>query len=132
VDTEAAVRAWIDAWRRGWVDGDPDLVAERYAPEAVLRSHPFREPYLGTDGARDYARAALEGEEDVTTWFGEPVVTDDRAAVEYWATLLEEGEPVTIAGTSMLRFGADGRVVEHRDYWSIEPGGRGPPEGWGR
>ena len=34
-------------------------MAERYAPGAVFRSHPFREPWVGTEGARAYAGTAL-------------------------------------------------------------------------
>jgi hypothetical protein len=30
----------------------------------------------------------------------------------------------------VIRFGADGRVVEHRDYWAMEDGRREPPPGW--
>ena len=107
-------------------------MAARYAPNAVFRSHPFREPYLGTVGARTYARTALEGEDEIDAWFGDPVVAGERAAVEYWATLLEDGERVTIAGASILRFDAQGLVVEHRDYWTLEPGTHPPPHGWGR
>ena len=132
MDAEAAARAWSEAWRRGWVTKDPDLVAERYAPGAVFRSHPFREPWVGTEGARTYARRALEGEDEIEAWFGDPVVSGDRAAVEYWATLLEDGERVTIAGASILRFDADGRVIEHRDYWTLDHGTHPPPDGWGR
>ena len=57
----------------------------------------------------------------------------DRAAVEWWATLvLADGEEQTIAGCSVLRFDDEGLVVESRDYWHTEPGRREPPPGWGR
>jgi hypothetical protein len=58
-------------------------------------------------------------------------VAGDRAAVEYWAVLVENGREVTIAGVALLRFGADGRVVVQRDYWALEPGAREPTPGWG-
>ena len=80
----------------------------------------------------DYARWAFADQEGFGgCWFGEPIVGGDRATVEYWAILVEKGEEVTIAGVALLRFGADGRVQAQRDYWSLEPGGREPPEGWG-
>jgi hypothetical protein len=41
------------------------------------------------------------------------------------------GGVVTLAGVSVLRFDADGRVVDQRDYWSQETGARQPPEDWG-
>ena len=34
----------------------------------------------------------------------------------------ENGEDVTLAGTSLLRFNEDGQVVEQRDAWAVEDG----------
>ena len=60
--------------------------------------------------------------------FGEPVEAGDRAAVEWWATLmLTAGEEHALAGCSVLRFDDEGLVVEARDYWHMEPGRREPP-----
>jgi SnoaL-like domain len=123
VDTEAAARAWVDGWTRGWESSDADEIGALYAEGAVHRSHPFREPEKST---RDYALRAFADEELVECRFGEPVVAGDRAAVEYWAILSAEGGEETLAGFAMLRFGPDGRVVEQRDYWSMEPGRRPP------
>jgi len=133
VDAEAAARAWIDRWSRGWAAADPDVIAETYGEDAVFRSHPFQEPYLGREGAREYSRSAFEDEETVEFKFSEPVAGGDRAAVEYWAILRPTGgEEQTLFGIALLRFGDDGLVVGHRDYWSMEPGRREPPDGWGR
>jgi nuclear transport factor 2 (NTF2) superfamily protein len=128
VDVDAAARAWVEAWSRGWAAKDPAFVAEAYAPDCVFRSHPFREPA----DIFEYARENFEVEEEVEFEFGEPVAAGNRAAVEYWATMREEGREVTLAGTAVLRFGGDGLVVEHRDYWTMEPGRRKPPAGWFR
>ena len=123
------MRSWIDAWRRGWPAQDVDTIAGRYRDDASYGSHPFREP----ETARTYLARAFGEEDLVDAWFGEPVVAGERAAVEYWAVLRSptEGE-LTIAGASFLRFGDDGRVVEHRDYWDQTAGARTPPSGWGR
>jgi hypothetical protein len=37
-----------------------------------------------------------------------------------------------LAGTSVLRFDADGLVVEQRDAWNQADRRREPQEGWGR
>jgi hypothetical protein len=132
VDAEAAARAWIDGWSRAWPAKDEDLVASLYAPDASFRSLPFREPHLGARGAREYARSAFEDEDDIRCWFGEPIVSEERATVEYWATLIEGGKEVTIAGVALLRFASDGKVADQRDYWAIADGRREPPDGWGR
>lgn len=132
MDEEAAARRWIDGWARAWPARDPDLVASLYADDAEFRSTPFREPVIGPAGARRYAEEAFGDEVDIRCWFGDPALTPGGAAVEYWATLLEGGREVTIAGISMLRFATDGRVARQRDHWHIEEGRREPYEGWGR
>jgi len=45
----------------------------------------------------------------------EPIVGANRAAVEWWATWLENGERLTVTGTTILRFRDDGLIVDHRD-----------------
>ena len=92
------------------------------------RSHPFREPGSPLEYAR-WALAEEEGEPEV--WMGEPFMVADRAAVEWWAVVIENGVEVSLAGTSWLRFDGDGRVLEQLDYWGTTPGRRTPWEGWG-
>jgi ketosteroid isomerase-like protein len=117
VNGQAAARAWVDAWERGWRAHDVELIAERYAECAVFRSHPFRE----LEDARAYVERIFADEEaEPEVWFSEPIVEGDRAAVEYWAILRAEGNEQTLAGTTLLRFDDDGLVVEHRDYWALE------------
>ena len=45
---------------------------------------------------------------------------------------LEEDQPSTLIGTSVLTFTPDGLVATARDYWFLEPGTSQPPEDWGR
>ncbi len=127
-DVEAAARRWSGAWTRSWRAHDADLLAPVYAPDAVQRSHPFRDPGSPLDYAR-WAYADEEGEPEV--WFAPPFVAGgDRAVVEWWAITTERGERVSLAGASLLRFDADGRVVEQRDYWGTAPGPVPPWDGW--
>jgi SnoaL-like protein len=123
VDVEVAARTWLEGWTRGWETGDAEAIGALYAPDAVFRSHPFREP---EKSARDYALRAFADEELVECRFGEPVVDGDRAAVEYWAILAADGEEETLAGVALLLFGPDGLVVEQRDYWAMQPGRSAP------
>jgi hypothetical protein len=129
MDTEAAARAWADAWERCWRALDAELLQPVYTPDAVHRSHPFREP----GNPIEYARWALgeeEGEPEV--WVGDPIVAGDRAAIEWWAVVIENGKLISLAGTSIIRFNEDGRAVEQNDYWG-EADGRTPPwKGWGQ
>ena len=133
MDTSAAARAWVDAWSRAWPAADPGPLAAVYAEDAVFRSHPFREEHEGREGVLAYASWAFADQEGFGGCsFGEPLVSGDRATVEYWAVVVEQGREVTIAGVALLRFGPDGLVRSQRDYWAVEPGGRTAPEGWGR
>ena len=123
------VERWADAWTRAWNTGDVSALEDVYAAGCVHRSHPFRDP---ESSPLDYARRALADEEDIEARFGEPVVDGDRAAVEWWATLLEEGREITLAGCSILRFDCEGRCIEQLDYWAQADGRHPAFPGWGR
>ncbi|HYT80610.1 MAG TPA: nuclear transport factor 2 family protein, partial [Actinomycetota bacterium] len=117
-----AARAWVDAWMAGWIGHDADVIASRYAEECEFRSHPFREAVHGRDGARQYALQAFTEEHSARPSFGEPIVAPDgRAGVEYRAEITTpDGDNVTLAGVTVLRFDDEGLVIEHRDYWAME------------
>jgi ketosteroid isomerase-like protein len=125
----SAARRWAEAFRAAWLAGDGEAAAALYAEDCVFRSHPFRE----LEDARAYMRGAVPEAEAPEVWFGEPVEAGDTAAVEYWALLVgPDGMQSTLAGVHRFRFGADGLIVEARDYWAGEPGHRRPPPEWGR
>jgi hypothetical protein len=57
---------------------------------------------------------------------GQPIASDDRAAVEWWASWTEQGQGLWLAAMTLLRFNRQGQVVEHRDcYQRVER--RRPP-----
>jgi hypothetical protein len=126
VDTEQAARAWAAVWASAWPRKDTESIAALYADRASYRALAFREP----DRASDYLRRVFAEESDITCRFGEPVVSADRAAVEWWASWIEEGRPITLAGVTMLRFDDEGKVVDQRDYWNQESGRIDPYPGW--
>jgi hypothetical protein len=127
-DKHAAARAWVDAWERAWPVGDVDVVSAVYADGCLFYSHPFREP----EAPHDYVVWAFAEQASAECRFGRPVVEGDRAAVDWWAVMTGlDGSDETIAGTSLLRFGDDGLVVEQRDVWALEPGRRDLPD-WAR
>jgi ketosteroid isomerase-like protein len=129
MDAEAAARAWIDAWDRAWRAKETAPLAAVYADDVLFRSHPFRDP----QSPLEYALGAFEEEgEELELWWGEPLVSGDRAAVEYWAVLTENDELASIAGIATLRFASNGRVAEQHDYWAMTPGRTAPWDGWRR
>ena len=128
MDTAAWAEHWRATWARAWVEKDGAAIAALYAGGAVYRSGPFREPERS---ARDYVDRVFGEEEAVECRFGEALVTGRRAAVEWWATYREGGEEVTLAGVTVLRFGDDGLVTQHTDYWAQAEGRVSPFAGWG-
>ena len=94
----------------------------------VYRALAFREP----ESPRGYLERVLPEGTAVECWFGDPIVSGDRAAVEWWGSWVEEGKELTLAGTTVLRFDADGQVIDHRDYWNEVAGREAPYAGWGQ
>ena len=116
MDPEIAARRWADTWSRAWPQRDVEAIAALYADTAVYRSPAFRPPDLGLAGVRRYLNENLPAEENIECWFGQPIVSGDRAAVEWWGSWTEQDQELTFAGVTVLRFDAQGKVVEHRDY----------------
>ena len=118
---------WARVWEQAWRERDPQAIGALYADDCIFRTHPFRE----AENPLAYVSRELPNESDVEARFGRPVVDGDRAAVEWWATLLEEGRQITLAGFSWLRFDERGLVLEQRDYWAQRDGKTSPPAPWG-
>jgi ketosteroid isomerase-like protein len=108
----------VEVWARAWPSRDVDAVAALYADGAVFFSHPFRDDMA----PRTYVEWAFGEQASAECRFGEPIVEGDRAAVDWWGAITAPDDSVeSIAGTSMLRFDADGLVVEQRDVWAAVP-----------
>jgi SnoaL-like domain len=128
MDAMEAARRWAEVWERAWPTADVEAIAELYADGAVFYSHPFRT----RQAPRDYVVWAFEDQAEAECRFGRPVVDGERAAVDWWGVLTSrDGSVETIAGMSLLRFDADGLVVEQRDAWALEPGRHDLPD-WAR
>jgi ketosteroid isomerase-like protein len=118
IDVSDAARRWADVWARAWPAADVETITALYADDAVFYSHPFRE----REAPREYIARVFDEQAEAECRFGVPVVAGDRAAVEWWAAITSaDGSLETIAGTSLLRFGEDGLVVEQRDAWAAVP-----------
>ena len=114
MDTREAARRWAREWERGWREHDAPAIRALYAPGADWSQHPFRDPDPG------FVERVFDEEESAQTSFGEPLVDGDQAAVPWTAqTRLRDGGSEDLTGVSLLRFDADGRVIEERDYWHL-------------
>jgi SnoaL-like domain len=130
MDVRAAARRWAETWARAWPERDVDAITALYADDALYRASVFREPDRGTAGVRRYLDENFTIEQEIECWFGEPIAAGSRAAVEWWATWIEKGERLTLAGTTVLRFDQAGQVVDHRDYWSQVERYEAPFQDW--
>jgi len=112
VDTREAAQRWADVWERGWLEHNSTAIVALYADGAFWQQHPFRDPEPG------YVARVFSEETSVECEFGAPIVDGDRAAVPWSAqTKLVDGGSEDLVGVSVLRFDAEGLVVEQRDIW---------------
>ncbi len=125
------VRDWIERYGRAWETADEELIVSLFAPDATYRASPFREPFRGHDQIREYWRRGAGNQRETRVQMGSPVIDGDRVAAEWWTTMIDDGEEVTLPGCLLLRFRGDGLCVELREYWNVEPGRREPFAGWG-
>jgi ketosteroid isomerase-like protein len=130
VDTAAAARRWVEVWASAWMAKDVDAIVDLYSPDATYLSVPFGDGERGTQGVRRYLVGNFDVEDEIECWFGSPIVAGGQAAIEWWGTWIEDGQPVTLAGASVLKFDTEGLVVDHRDYWNQMDERRPPYPGW--
>jgi len=132
VETRDAARRWADTWQRNWSARNAEPIAALYAPDAEYSVSPSREPNIGPEGARVYLNRVFGEESEISSRFGEPIVDGNRAAIQWWATYVEAGRYITLAGTSVLQFNDDGLVIDEWDTWEEMDGHHTPDDGWGR
>ena len=125
------VQAWLDGYRKAWVDLDPTAAAALFTPDASYREQPYEDAFEGQEGVRSYWAGVTATQSDVSVVYGSPIVDGDRTAVEFWVTMANGGADITLAGTLLLSFADDGRCRELREYWHFAEGHQAPPEGWG-
>ncbi|MGI9112243.1 MAG: nuclear transport factor 2 family protein [Gaiellaceae bacterium] len=126
-----AVQEWLDRYRHAWETANADAVVELFTDDASYRSSIFAEAHVGRDAIRAYWKRATATQKAVVVQIGRPFVDADRVAAEWWTTMEDEGEEVTLPGCLLLRFDANGRCRELREYWQVEQARLAPPDDWG-
>ncbi len=126
-----AVEEWLERYRRAWETADADAVVELFTDDASYRSSIFAEAHVGRDAIRAYWERATAPQKAVAVRIGRPFVDGERVAAEWWTTMEDEGAEITLPGCLLLRFDADGRCRELREYWQVEQGRLAPPDDWG-
>jgi ketosteroid isomerase-like protein len=123
---------WLAAYRRAWEEADTPAVLGLFTEDAGYRSHPLRPVNAGHDAIAAYWTRATADQRDVRVRFGDPVVDGDRVAVEWWATMTADGDPVTLVGCLLLTFAPDGRCRDLRECWHEVEELVDPPADWGQ
>jgi hypothetical protein len=126
------ISKWIEGYRTAWEQSDDASVAELFTEGASYRSNIFEEPHVGRDAIRAYWSHATRTQSDISVQMGTPFVDGHRLAVEFWTTMRNEGDEVTLPGCLLLEFDEDGVCSSLREYWQLEYGERHPPHEWGR
>jgi hypothetical protein len=130
VDIAAIAHRWVETWRNGWPAKDIEAMAAFYSPDATYLSVPFRQPDVGVEGVRGYLSREFDVESHIECWFRSPIVEGNRAAIEWWASWVEGGDELTLAGSTFLTFDDAGFITDHRDYWNQINERRPPYPGW--
>ena len=130
-NTRLAVSRWVRNYTKAWLKKDAKAITSLFTEDATYHSHPFRPVTQGRKSILDYTLGALDVGQVYEVRFGKPVVEGSRAAVEYWTTMKEKVEDVTLAGCVMLHFAKNGLCKELHDYWVLQSGKVPTSPKWG-
>lgn len=127
VDTREAARRWARTWAAAWPARDVAAIVALQAESGDHWVSLFR-PLRGRAGLRGYVAECFDEEiQPAETWFAEPRVDGDTAAVEYWVVMHTKDGPMTVCGCTVLRFDESGLVTEARDYSHLKEDRHAPP-----
>lgn len=124
---------WVERLEDAWRRRDPDGIAALFTPDARYYRGPFDPPHMGTAAISAHWAATLARQVDPLIWFGSPVEAGDLVVAEWWCVLHDPATraPRTAAGCLLMRFAADGRCAEFREYWqAVMDRGVEPATGW--
>ncbi|CAN5462500.1 hypothetical protein BH09ACT4_BH09ACT4_13540 [soil metagenome] len=126
-----AVEKWLEAYKVAWETRDADAVVQLFTEDALYREMPYQAPFVGRAGVHEYWTQVTATQSDVKMHNGVVIVSGNRAASEWWVTMLNGGAEVTLAGEFFLTFDEEGLCSDLREYWHYSEGRLAPPAGWG-
>jgi uncharacterized protein (TIGR02246 family) len=114
----SGARAWLDRYFAAWVSNDPEDVAALFTEDAVYAVSPFAEPWVGRD---EIVRRWTDGRQEDIVHDSEVLAVDGDVVVAHWHVRARNaGGPAVREwdGLLLLRFAADGRCAEHREWYA--------------
>lgn len=125
----SGARAWTEALRAGWADGDARAIGDLFTEAVAYRTSPFEPPLQGRRAVVDHWRGELSGQDLVDVAFAEPLIDGDRVAVEWWAVVSKAGAETTDSGALVLEF--TGSLCSRlHEYWMLSEGRVDLPDGY--
>ena len=120
---EQAVAAWLDGYSRAWKTYDPEQIGELFSEDAVYFDNPFDEPVRGREAI---VASWLEDPDEEGTYEGRyrPVLVAGDQAVANGYSRYFDGDGGVVKefdNLVLLRFDADGRCVEYREWYMRKP-----------
>jgi ketosteroid isomerase-like protein len=126
VDTDA-VAAWLDGYSRAWGSYDPEEIGALFSSDVVYFYDPFHEPVRGREAiVADW----LKDRDEAGTYEGRyrPVlVAGDQAVARGYSRYFNTNGSVRAEYDNLflLRFDADGRCAEYREWYMRKPRSEG-------
>jgi uncharacterized protein (TIGR02246 family) len=120
---EQAVAAWLDGYSHAWGTYDPEEIAALFSADAVYYDEPYSEPVRGRDAI---VASWLEDRDEAGTYEGSyhPVlVCGDQAVARGTSRYFNTNGSVEreYDNLFLLRFDADGRCAEYREWYMRRP-----------
>lgn len=114
----AAFRTLIDAFGKGWEQGDAEVICSVFAQDAVFIENPFGRPERGIAAIREYWKDIPLFQAETKFWSGEIYVAGSWFATEFRCTFRRRrtGEQVDARGAIFCET-KEGKIAEMRMYW---------------
>jgi steroid delta-isomerase-like uncharacterized protein len=120
------------AYGHAWTS-DPLGLLEFFASDGSYTDVAMGMTYLGRDGIARFHRWMLNFAPDSVIDFAEPCAIDGRLYLEWvWSgtfdgslrlpdgtTVDATGKIFSVPGVASCRYGANGKLISHRDYWDL-------------
>jgi len=101
----------LAAWHRYMASGDPDLLADLLAEDAVFHSPVVHTPQEGREKVMQYLLAAGQVFSSGSGFrYLRELVDGPEACLEFAATI----EGIAVNGIDLIRFDMDGRIVDFK------------------
>ena len=120
---ERAVAAWLDGYSQAWGTYDPDQIGALFSEDAIYCYDPFQEPVRGREAlVADW----IKDRDEAGTYEGRyrPIlVAGDQAVARGYSRYFDTNGAVQreYDNLFLLRFDADGRCAEYREWYMRKP-----------